>query len=188
MCAKIAVGRVFVGTDLRVATTYSFMLDGGPVAIYGGGRRTRAMAKKKHAKKPVKTRVAKGTKAPARKPVRSIKKSGSKPVSKAKPKPKPAPKATSVTKPEKNFAPPMKAVVPESKLKAKTIEKALPVEEPDLEELDDEISEELELGEDELEEEIADEAIPLDDDDGDVGYLDKDDDLLGTRRDDYDER
>ena len=47
--------------------------------------------------------------------------------------------------------------------------------------------EEIDLGEEPLEDEMSEE-LPLDDEDEDVDYLDKSDDLLGNSGDDYDER
>ncbi len=74
--------------------------------------------------------------------------------------------------------------------KPRPVEKALTEVEPELDDLDDEeIAEDMELGEDELDEEMGeDEELPLDDEDEDVEFLDKNDDILGSGRDDYDER
>ena len=59
---------------------------------------------------------------------------------------------------------------------------------PSPEEMDEELGEEeIDLGEEPLEDEMSEE-LPLDDEDEDVDYLDKSDDLLGNSGDDYDER
>lgn len=113
-------------------------------------------------------------------------KTGKAPAAKSK---KPAAKTKSAGKAEKKPGTSAKAAAAPG-TKPRPVEKALTEVEPELEDLDDEeIAEEMELGEDELDEDMGeDEELPLDDEDEDVEFLDKNDDILGSGRDDYDER